>query len=111
MTIDQAWEWYKDACLQTDGVYIIKNNDTSLYKIGVTKNIHNRFRQLELQSGCELELTDWYLLDTSNPLKAKDIEKKLHSQYKNFHIIGEWYDVDKHIDDLLSDFIKLCDNY
>ena len=109
--LEECWVYYKDNYLQSDGVYIIKNINTSYYKIGISKNIHKRFRQLELQSGCKLELTDWYLLDTNNPLNAKDIEKKLHTKYKDDHVVGEWFDLENNIDNLLNDFITLCDNY
>tara|TARA_R100001460_G_scaffold46103_1_gene83529 strand:+ start:35 stop:376 length:342 start_codon:yes stop_codon:yes gene_type:complete len=109
--LEECWVWYKDTCLQNQAIYIIKNVNTSYYKIGISKNIHRRLRQLELQSGCKLQLTDWYLLDTNNPLKAKDIEQKLHSKYKKFNVIGEWFNLENNIDDLLNDFITLCDNY
>jgi hypothetical protein len=110
-TEEECWEWYKETCLQNQAIYIIKNLNTSYYKIGISKNIHRRLRQLELQSGCILEIIDWYLLEKSNPRGAKDIEKILHNKYKKHHVVGEWFDLENDVDNLLNDFITLCDNY
>ena len=37
-------------------VYVMMNKSTSLYKIGITTSLRNRYRQIKLQSGCEIEI-------------------------------------------------------
>jgi len=109
ITIDKAFTIYKDNFLQSNGIYIIKNVNTNYYKIGITSDIDRRFRQLQLQSGCKLKIIDWYLLDVDNNMNAKQIENKLHNKYKEYNIIGEWFDIDNIIDDVLNFYIELCD--
>lgn len=108
--IGRFYEIYKNNLLQSNCIYIIKNLNTNYYKIGITDYIDRRFRQLELQSGCKLEMIDWYLLDLCNNLTAKEIEKILHKKYKKYNVIGEWFDIDHIIDNVLECYINLCDN-
>ena len=107
--IDKSFTLYKDNFIQPNIIYIIKNLNTNYYKIGITSDIDRRFRQLQLQSGCKLQILDWYALDICNDLSAQEIEKILHKEYKEYNIIGEWYDIDNIIDDVLNFYINLCD--
>ena len=73
-------------------IYLIKNNDSGLFKIGITKDLKRRFRQLETQSGCSLRLVFAGLfLDDDTPVN--ETEKVLHNKYKDRKKIGEWFNL------------------
>ena len=65
--------------------YIIKDSTNNMYKIGKSKN--PRVRESTLQSE----------KPTLNIVKVfnKDIEKKLHADYKEYRIRGEWFKLNK----------------
>ena len=65
--------------------YIIKDSTNNMYKIGKSKN--PRIRESTLQSE----------KPTLNIVKVfnKDIEKKLHADYKEYRIRGEWFKLSK----------------
>jgi hypothetical protein len=63
--------------------YIIKDDNTGLYKIG--KSINPRIREKTLQS----EKPNIKIIKVFN----KNIEKKLHNEYKDFRIRGEWFNL------------------
>ncbi len=107
---NEHFQIYQQNFLKQTLIYIIKNNNTEFYKIGITKNLNNRFRQLELQSGCDLKIFDYYILDKQSKLNAKQIEKRLHEKYNHYRIVGEWFDVKTVIDDVLNDLIQLCES-
>ena len=107
---NKHFQIYQEYFLQHTLIYIIKNINTDFYKIGITKNLNNRFRQLQLQSGCDLKIFDYYILDKQNISTAKQIEKKLHQKYNHCRIVGEWFDVETVIDDVLNDLIQLCES-
>jgi len=65
--------------------YLIKDKNTSLYKIGRSRNPIRR--EITLQSEKpSLELVKiWY----------KNIESKLHNQYSQYRVRGEWFKLNK----------------
>lgn len=79
-------------------VYFIAANSHQLtpVKIGVSKNIPRRLRQLQTASPSPLVLMGW--LQSSKPF---DLEKELHHLFQGQRLeYGEWFDLDR--DDVLD---------
>lgn len=85
---------------QTDFVYIINQQGTNRYKIGVTKDIKRRLRQL--QTGCSDKLLLIKCFDfastktcTKAAIRSYDVERTLHQYYKEKgkHIHLEWFNL------------------
>lgn len=72
-------------------IYFIKA-DNGLTKIGLTKNVEERFKRLQAVSPCILTLL--FTLDSDD---AYTLEQEFHSKYSNLRKHGEWF--------LLSDII------
>jgi hypothetical protein len=69
-------------------IYLIKENDTNYYKIGVTKQpIYNRIKQLQTGNAHQITLVDFY--ETA----YKKVEKFLHGKFKKYKVGGEWFDL------------------
>ena len=71
-------------------VYLLERTDKPQYKIGVTTNIERRLNQLVPKMPFEVTV--------ANKIKSNDIygsEAKLHKKYKDKHINGEWFALDK----------------
>ena len=74
-------------------VYLIgENNKENKYKIGSTKckDINKRLKQLQTGNSNPLFLKAYY--ETSRPFK---LETMLHNRFKEYNIIGEWYELTK----------------
>jgi hypothetical protein len=72
-------------------VYLMMNRSTSLYKIGITTSLRNRYRQIKLQSGCEIEVVLALQLHTEYDEPAKLIESMLHDFFSTKRTFGEWF--------------------
>jgi hypothetical protein len=68
-------------------VYFIYNSLTHNFKIGKTKSIETRLKQL--QTGNEIKLEVTRNIDNNNP----EIEKYLHEYFKDRRLNGEWFNV------------------
>ncbi|MFP4698721.1 MAG: GIY-YIG nuclease family protein [Eubacteriales bacterium] len=71
-------------------VYLLERTDKPQYKIGVTTNMERRLNQLTPKMPFEVIV--------ANKIKSNDIyglEAKLHKKYKDKHINGEWFALDK----------------
>lgn len=81
-------------------LYLIKEDGTDHYKIGITKQpIINRVRQL--QTGCphKIVLVDYY--ETND----KKLEQLVHARLKSFNTSGEWFNLP--LDEVIT-FKKTC---
>ena len=67
-------------------IYVLFNKLTGLTKIGITDDIDRRVKQLENQTGCELNIIAWAIL-----FCAPELEKLLHSMFRNKRAQGEWF--------------------
>lgn len=65
-------------------VYLLKALDT--YKIGVTKNVEQRIKQLQTGNDTQIILVDKFLSEF--PFK---LESVLHRKYDINNVNGEWY--------------------
>lgn len=75
-------------------VYLIHAEGTNRYKVGRTKSISRRIRELKSQSPYPLKLVDCYW----SPDADSD-EKWFHTLYGHWKVHGEWFDFD-----FLTDF-------
>ena len=81
-------------------VYFIFNSLTKNFKIGKTKSIERRLKQL--QTGNEIKLEVTRQIEYENP----EIEKYLHEYYADRRLHGEWFDVTLEEIDYIIDLIK-----
>lgn len=66
-------------------VYLMKATN-GLYKIGITKNVRTRLRQLKDALPVDLECEHQIMTNASRAL-----EKELHIRFKAKHFAGEWF--------------------
>lgn len=81
-------------------VYLIRCSENSNYKIGTTKNINKRIKELQTGNAEQLYLVDKY--ESDNAFK---IEKALHNFFIHKKKINEWFDFG--IEDEIK-FKELC---
>lgn len=69
-----------------EGVYILRVSGTDQYKIGITKDVEKRLKNLQTGNPHPIELYAFY------PTKYyKNLEKKVHKICKDRSIGGEWF--------------------
>ena len=87
-------------------VYLLKmiDNDTTIYKIGYTKNSVEDRRKI-LQTGCPNEIQIVESFESEFSIK---IETTLHNIYKHKRIHGEWFSLD--LEDEIN-FKANCEKY
>ena len=82
-------------------VYIIKAGKHT--KVGISKNLQNRFKEIQTANPYVLELVFTKIVDN-----AQAVEKSIHKEYSNFHILGEWFILsDKQINDIMNHLLSL----
>lgn len=86
-------------------VYFIKNTFTNNYKIGKTKNLDKRLKQL--QTGCDSQLIIYKYIETIN-FKT---ETHIHNYFKKYKILGEWYNITSNDIDKIIELIDGSHNY
>ena len=72
-------------------IYIMRNENTNQYKIGISQNSHKRKQQLQTGNPNEIKLI--YLCKIDPGIKAIDVETIIHRYLKVKHkwIRGEWF--------------------
>lgn len=83
-------------------VYILKTSD-NIYKIGVTKDVDKRIKQLQTGSTEKITLVDKFL--SEYPFK---LESYFHYKYKDNKVNGEWFYLSE---ENLNDFQKDCSSF
>jgi len=81
-------------------VYLIKNEDESIYKIGISVNIKQRIKNLQTGSSSKI-----FLVSSYRSQLYKEIELSLHNFWKHHRISGEWYNLSLEKE---LDFIPFC---
>ena len=71
--------------------YIIYNPNNDLYKIGMSKNVYNRFYQLKKEVASNIELIAYSEIN---------YESEIHFKYKEKRQFGEWFNLT--MDDVLD---------
>ena len=81
-------------------IYIMRNGDTNMYKIGISKNSNKRKKQL--QTGNPNEIKVMFSCKIDPGIKAKDVELTIHHFLKENDkwIRGEWFSLTR--DEVLS---------
>lgn len=84
-------------------IYLIKESENNYYKIGVSKNIKQRVKQLQTGSAGDIQILNSYKSEY-----AHKIEKALHRKYFQYNIKGEWFDLP---DNIIESFKHDCIKY
>lgn len=88
----------------TRGIYLIKNNDNNLIKIGKANNVEKRFKQIQPSfrfCGQKPNLTILKIIET----EYKDqMERYLHNKFSEYKVLNEWFNVD--VDDIAHEISK-----
>lgn len=84
-------------------IYLINEDGTDNYKIGVTRSNSETHRKRNLQTGNSNKLETIYTFKTDYPYR---IESMLHFHYFSKRGYGEWFQL---TDDDVSKFLSLCD--
>jgi hypothetical protein len=69
-------------------IYLIRCSENSYYKIGITKNIERRLKQIQTSSPDKV-----YLVEKYESNYATTIEKALHNFFKAYHRNNEWFEL------------------
>lgn len=72
-------------------LYVFTEINTNVSKIGISSNILERHKTLELQSGRTLEIA--YVSKKMNYDLAKALEDDLHLKFDDCRMNGEWFDI------------------
>ena len=80
-------------------VYALRSGD--YIKIGVAKTVDQRVKTLQTGNPIKIEIE--HLKKTNNVFAYID-EKRLHKKFKKYHIMNEWYKIDKDNKDLIEYF-------
>lgn len=85
-------------------LYIIRQEQTNLYKIGISNKVETRIKNLKTGNPNELKLIVCFEADLSDFLgrEISYLEKFLHNCYANNKVKGEWFRLD------YSDIADLC---
>lgn len=73
--------------METTQLYILTAGE--YYKIGITKSIRNRIKQI--QTGCPIDISDVYFVEFDNRSQALEAERKLHTFFTEASTSGEWF--------------------
>lgn len=89
-------------------VYIIREGDRNRFKIGWTTNPKSDFQRLkQMQTGNsdKLILIDFF------QVTSKNTEKVIHKYFRDFHILGEWFELsDGQVEDLKNSDWRISKN-
>lgn len=69
-------------------VYLIRCSDNNFYKIGISKNVKTRLKQIQTTSPDNV-----FIVHTYESKYAFKIEKALHNFFKSYHKNNEWFEL------------------
>ena len=81
-------------------VYLIKDVYNNTYKIGVTKDLNKRMKNLQTGNTCELDLI--FSFKTEYPYR---LESMLHRKFEQYREKNEWFALPK---DIVESFHYYC---
>ena len=71
-------------------IYVIHCDGSTYYKVGITRN-NAEGRVQSFQTGCPYKLR-LVMMFRSNEIE--DLEARIHTQFADRNVIGEWFDLD-----------------
>lgn len=69
-------------------VYLIRCSENNFYKIGISKNVETRLKQIQTTSPDKVFIVYKY-----KSIYASKIEKALHNFFKSYHKNNEWFEL------------------
>jgi hypothetical protein len=81
-------------------VYLIRCSENSYYKIGISKNVERRLKQIQTSSPDEV-----YLIHKYESKYASRIEKALHNFFISYHRNNEWFELSLNEE---INFLEMC---
>lgn len=82
-------------------IYLAKCLKTGHYKIGQSKNVEARIKQLKTANSSIELIFSYEVPDIS-------IEKKCHDALDQYRVSREWFEIDQTHEELLYDYITIC---
>lgn len=83
---------------ETSFIYFLVNRSLNIVKIGISKNIEARKKQLVSMGGSELELYGYF------EGQLKD-ESRMHSYFQDYRKIGEWFTLTPEVERKISEIL------
>ena len=81
-------------------VYVVKSNLTGYVKIGMSKLIGKRFKDIQNIGG--FEITPLLIIPC---VGAKNLEKDLHDEFDEFRTkFGEWFKYEKELEEFVNNY-------
>jgi predicted GIY-YIG superfamily endonuclease len=77
---------------ESDWVYLMYNQTNNLYKIGITKDLRGRWRDILNASGCSITMVQALKFQVEYDESASVCEKAIFKIFKHRRIRGEWFD-------------------
>ena len=74
---------------QAIALYLIGSTDGGWFKIGITRNLPARLKQIQQGVPFSLGIFDCYCMPDWET--AKNFEKRLHARYSSSRLRGEWF--------------------
>ena len=81
-------------------VYLMKDNNNNLYKIGVSNNPQKRLKTFQTGNAGDVELI--YEIECDSP---HIVEGTLHKYFRTYKVKNEWFDLDNEV---VNNFKNLC---
>ncbi len=81
-------------------IYLIRCSENSFYKIGISKNVEQRLKQIQTSSPDKV-----YLVHKYESSYASKIERALHNFYKSYHRNNEWFELSLNEE---VEFLDMC---
>lgn len=85
-------------------IYLIEAEDTGYFKVGVTKNLKQRLKNLQTGNGGLLKIVEQY-----KTKYAYKIESAYKRRYRTCKLQGEWFEFNNNEDSNFIEDIKLMD--
>jgi len=83
-------------------IYLIEQQGTNLYKIGISKNPEERVKQLQTANGVKLDLIKQFKTEFDYKL-----ERVLHRHFQSKKTIGEFFELNEND---VKEFTSLCES-
>lgn len=84
-------------------VYLIKEQQNNYFKIGVSKDVRQRIKQLQTGSAGTIQLYKEFSSEYANK-----IEKAFHRRYRVYNIGGEWFNLPM---SAVESFLQECETF